>query len=99
MAKPTNTSGAQGGSFDKRLNEDIKGFAKSPAEWTQARNAVNNTTSGDIGEISNEASNYLCAAAPYTIIGTIHLTRDEWAIYSTDDTNSEIGIFKEDECS
>ena len=31
MAKPTNTSGAQGGSFDKRLNEDIKGFAKSPA--------------------------------------------------------------------
>jgi len=99
MAKPTNTSGAQGGSFDKRLNEDIKGFAKSPAEWTQARNAVNNTTSGDIGEISNEASNYLCAAAPYTIIGTIHLTADEWAIYSTDDTNSEIGIFKEEACS
>lgn len=98
MAKQNNNSGAQGGSFDKRLNEDIKGWAKSPSEWTQARNAVNNTTSGDIGEISNEASNYLCTAAPYTIIGAIHLIADEWAIYSTDDGNSEIGIFKESEC-
>ncbi len=99
MAKQNNNSGAQGGSFDKRLNEDIKGWAKSPSEWTQARNAVNNTTSGDIGEISNEASNYLCTAAPYTIIGAIHLIADEWAIYSTDDGNSEIGRFKEEGCT
>ena len=99
MAKQNNNSGAQGGSFDKRLNEDIKGWAKSPAEWTQARNAVNNTTSGDIGEISNEASNYLCHAVPYTIIGVIHLTADEWAVYSTDDTNCEIGRFKEEGCT
>ena len=99
MAKQQNNSGAEGGSFDKRLNEDIKGWAKSPSEWTQARNAVNNTTSGDIGEISNEMSNYICSSAPYTIIGTIHLVGDEWAIFSTNDTDSEIGRFVESDCS
>jgi hypothetical protein len=93
---PENTSSAQGGSFDKALNEDLKGIQKTPNLWTQARNAVNNTITGDLGELSNEASNYLSALAPYTVIGAIHLTADEWAIFSTDDTDSEIGIFKED---
>lgn len=93
---PQNTSSAEGGSFDKALNEDLKGVQKAPNLWTQARNAVNNTIKGDLGELSNEASNYLSALAPYTIIGAIHLTADEWAIFSTDDTDSEIGIFKED---
>jgi len=102
MAKnPQQTSSAGGGSFDKSLNEDNQGFAKSPQEWTQARNAVNNTVSGDIYQLSNESSNYLCSKVPdgYSIIGTIHLTGDEWAIFSTDNTSSEIGIFSEDSCS
>ncbi len=29
--------------------------------WTHARNASNNTASGDLGTISNEESNILCA--------------------------------------
>lgn len=97
-SKPQNTSSGQSGSFDKGLVEDVNGFHKQPNQWTQARNAVNNTDMGDIGELSNEQSNYLCTVAPYTIIGTIHLGGDEWAVFSTDDTNSEIGIFKEDSC-
>ncbi len=32
---------------------------------------------------------------PYTIIGCIHITDDEWCVFSTDDTNSEIGVFDE----
>lgn len=95
---PQNTSSAQGGSFDKGLSEDIKSSHKSPDLWTQARNAVNNTVVGDVGALSNEASNELCTSAPYTVIGVIHLTADEWAVFSTNDTNSEIGIFKEDSC-
>ena len=65
MAKnPQQTSSAGGGSFDKSLNEDNQGFAKSPQEWTQARNAVNNTVAGDIYQLSNESSNYLCSEVP-----------------------------------
>jgi hypothetical protein len=97
--KPQNTSSGKTGSFDKGLTTDVDGFHKQPNQWVQARNAVNNTDMGDVGELSNEQSNYLCAAAPYTIIGRIHITADEWAIFSTDDSNSEIGVFKEDSCS
>ena len=96
--KPTNSSSAGGASFSKNLTEDVNGMLREQNSWTQARNAVNNTTSGDIGELSNEASNHLCSKAPYTIIGNIHLGGDEWAVFSTDNTNSEIGRFKEDSC-
>jgi hypothetical protein len=96
--KPVSTSSAESGTFDKGLAEDADNFHKKPNEWTQARNAVNNTIRGDIGELSNEASNYLCATAPYTIIGSIHVGGDEWAIFSTNDIDSEIGVFKEDSC-
>ena len=93
------TSSGESGSFDKALTKDVDGMHKAPNEWTQARNAVNNTIKGDVGELSNEASNYLCTTAPYTIIGNVHIVADEWAIFSTDDSNSEIGIFKEDSCT
>ena len=68
---------------------------KEANTWISARNATNNTDSGDLGELSNEESNILCAKAPYTIIGNIHLGSDEWAVFSTDNTNCEIGLFKE----
>ena len=74
--KPTNTSSGGGASFSKNLTEDVNGMLRQPNSWTQARNAVNNTVSGDIGELSNESSNYLCATAPYTIIGNIHVGAD-----------------------
>jgi hypothetical protein len=96
--KPTNTSSAGGASFSKNLTEDVNGMLREQNSWTQARNASNNTISGDIGELSNESSNYLCSTAPYTIIGTIHIGGDEWAIFSTDNTDCEIGRFKEDSC-
>ncbi len=99
MAKPVNTSSGQSGSFDSNITEDVNGFHKGPNQWTQARNAVTNTIVGDLLELSNEASNYLCSAIPYTIIGNIHLGADEWAIYSTNNIDSEIGLFKEDDCS
>lgn len=95
---PSQTSSAGGASFSKNLTEDVNGMLREQNSWTQARNAVNNTIAGDIGELSNEASNYLCASAPYTIIGSIHIGGDEWAIFSTNDTDCEIGRFKEDSC-
>jgi hypothetical protein len=97
--KPQNTTSAGAQSFDKSLTEDITGFHKKPNDWTQARNAVNNTERGDIGHLSNEQSNKFCAAAPYTIIGAVHVGGDKFVLYSTNNTDSEIGVFDESECS
>ena len=100
MKKPQNTSSAGSSSFDKSLNTDNQGIAQQPNQWVQARNAVNNTVDGDILQLSNEASTKFCAAVPqgYSVIGAIHAGGDNWAIYSTNDTDSEIGIYDESLC-
>lgn len=93
--------------FDKNLNEDVNDYHLPDNAWTHARNAINNSRTGDIGKLGNEPSNVLCAEIKYAtsvpgfmpiIIGTIHLTEDKWAIFSTDKTRSEIGVFEEDTC-
>ncbi len=95
---PQNTSGGETRRFDKNLNEDINDFHLPDNEWTQARNAINNSKTGDLGKIGNEPSNLFCTKAPYTIIGVIHLESDKWAIFSTDNIDSEIGYFQEGTC-
>ena len=99
MAKKQQTSSQEISTFTKGLIEDMSGFSLPKNSWTQARNAVNNTEIGDLGKLSNEQSNKICALAPYTIIGAIHIEGDKFVIYSTDNTDSEIGIFDESECS
>ena len=84
--------------FDKALVEDVSGKGLEPNVWTQARNASPSTVRGDIGELSNEQSNKFCAAAPYTIIGLIYIDADKWAICSTDEIDSEVGLFQETGC-
>lgn len=96
--KPANTGTVSTNTFDKDLVEDVKDYHLPPNSWTQARNAIPNTVVGDVGELSNEPSNELCAAAPYQIIGLIHLEEDRWVVFSTDETDSEIGLFKETLC-
>lgn len=106
MAKKINTGGLLYGSSDGHLNEDVQRFRKQPNEWSQARNAVTNTVIGDVGDLSNEMSNYLAVTVgtvnpeiQYKIIGAIHIGSDEWVIFSTNNVNSEIGLFKEDSLS
>lgn len=106
MAKSQNTSGVNAGTFDSNLNNDIERFHRQPNQWTHARNAVTNTIRGDIGDLSNEASNYLCKAifgrngtTPLTIIGAVYIQADEWVIFSTNNIESEIGLFTEGNCS
>lgn len=84
--------------FDKSLNEDVNDFHLPSNEWTHGRNVINNSVSGDLGKLGNEPANLLCVQAPYPIIGFIHIIEDKWAVYSTDGTNSEIGLFIEDNC-
>lgn len=93
-----NTSSTGSHSFDKDLVKDVNDFHLSPASWGHARNAINNSKTGDLGKIGNEPANNLCAEAPYTIIGAIHLESNKWAIFSTNGTSSEIGLFIEETC-
>jgi len=86
-------------------NTYVKGMVKDfnpsyvpKANWTHARNAANNSVDGDVGFVGNEPANIKCANVPYTIIGAIHISGDQWAVYSTDDTNSEIGLFDDSKC-
>lgn len=84
--------------FAKGLMKDLDSAYQPDGVWSHARNAINNSNLGKVGVIGNEPGNVLCSQAPYTVIGAINLRNDEWVIYSTDDTNSEIGFFKEDRC-
>lgn len=94
-----NTSSTGTRRFDKDLNENVNDFHLPENSWTQARNAINNSVTGDLGKLGNEPGNLFCTKAPYTVIGFIHLTANTWAVFSTDNTNSEIGIFEEESCT
>jgi hypothetical protein len=85
--------------FNKGLVKDFDDVYNPEGAWSHARNAVNNSVTGKIGVLGNEPANGFCTQAPYTIIGAINLTLDKWIVYSTDDTNSEIGYFEEDACT
>lgn len=93
-----NTSSEESKTFDKSLNRDVNDFHLPKNEWSRARNAINNSITGDLGKLGNEPANKYCISAPYPIIGFIHLVEDKWAVFSTDGTDSEIGLFIESNC-
>lgn len=114
MAKKNNTGfdTSETNSFIKGLNKDSDSSFIQDGMWTHARNVVNNTIEGNLGTLSGEPANYLCAKAGETlpglrkvIIGTIHLFADKWIIYTAsygpfnvESVGSEIGLFEEDLC-
>ena len=84
--------------FDKSMVTDINDYHLPENSWTYARNAINNSRKGDFGKLSSEPSNMLCTTAPFAVIGAIHIEKDRWAVFSTNDYLSEIGILTEGEC-
>jgi hypothetical protein len=97
--KPQDTSSNETRRFDKDLNKNVSDFHLAENEWVHARNAINNSKTGDLGKLGNEPANKWCIQAPYTIMGFIHLEHDKWVICSTDEINSEIGYFQESTCT
>lgn len=93
------TSNVNTRSFNKGMVKDLNESLLPPGAYTSARNAVNNSKSGEIGVVGNEPSNELCTRAPYDIIGAVFLYSDKWVIFSTNNTDSEIGIFDDSSCS
>lgn len=96
--KMQNTSSVNPGPLVKGMVKDMDDSYSPEGTWYHARNAMTNSRDGNLGTLANEPSNLLCALVPYTIIGNIHMHKDIWAVFSTDDTNSEIGIFDEGQC-
>jgi len=92
-------SNASTNTFSKGMMKDVNESFVGEGMYTHARNAVNNSHDGQVGIIGNEPSTFECITFPYTLIGAIHLEEDKWAIFTTNNINSEIGEFDESECS
>jgi hypothetical protein len=93
------TSGQDSNTFNKGMMKDLSDVYMSEGMWVNAINAINNSHNGESGNIGNEMSNKYCSETPYTIIGLAHKTLKQWVLFSTDNIDSEIGIFDEATCS
>jgi hypothetical protein len=95
----------QSDTFSKGLVKDYDDVYFPESCWSHARNAVNNSTDGNVGVLGNEPSNTLCVppgaqtTAPYQINGAIHVYDDKWVITSGENGNSEVGLFMANTCS
>ena len=83
----------------KGLNTDLAPHLQSKEVWTFARNSVLTSHSGNVYALQNEPSNFKCVDLPYTYIGSIPLIKDRFAIFTTDNINSEIGVFDSTNCT
>jgi len=92
------TSTTDPATFIKGMVKDVDESFFPEGSWYHLRNGVNNSKDGNEGTVSNEPSNTFCTQAPFQIIGAIHLDSDRWAIFSTNNTLHEIGIFTEATC-
>ena len=113
MAESENSGQSITHTFTKGLNKDSDPTFVNDGMWTHARNAVNNTSEGDLGTLSNESSNFLCGVTGLTmqstvtdkyIIGCIQIFSDKWVIFTAGHDNqgrpimSEIGLLQEERC-
>lgn len=81
--------------FMKGMVRDFNESFAPEGTMSYARNAINNSHDGNLGTIGNEAANLKICDLPYPLIGALHIYKDQWTVFTTDDTNCEIGIFVE----
>ena len=81
--------------FTGGMVKDPIDLYKKSNNYTHARNITPNLTDGEIGGRSAEPSNKHVATVPYTLIGRIYLADDQWCLFSTNNTVSEIGIYND----
>ena len=85
--------------FNKGMMMDFDDIIVPEGVWIRARNAVNNSQNGNVGVIGNEPSNIECTRTINDVMGLIYISDGVWCVFSTDDTVSEIGIYREEDCS
>jgi hypothetical protein len=83
----------------KGLVTDLHENYMSKELWSYARNAQTNSHNGQLQFLQNEPSNFKCADVPYKVLGFVKILNFKWVIFSSDDVNSEIGIFSEVDCT
>ena len=99
MADQQQQAGPSGvNTFSKGMIKDHNETFLGEGLYTHARNAVNNSHDGQVGVIGNEPSTFECADFPYTLIGSIYISENKWVVFTTNDVDSEIGIFDENLC-
>ena len=81
------------------MTKDLPIEMLQEGQYNHAINAVNNSDKGDFSKIGNEPSNLKCVDIPYTFNGSIALINERFLIFSTNDIDSEIGIFNEQLCT
>jgi hypothetical protein len=74
------------------VKDPIDLFKKNDT-YTHARNMTNMLADGQLYGKSAEPANITSVSVPYTPIGFIYLSDDQWLVFSTDNTTSEIGLF------
>jgi hypothetical protein len=79
--------------FSKGLVLDVDPIKQPENTYRYAQNAILNTNSEDMYELSSEYGNRLCAEIPvgYTVVGKYVHNDDTIILFSTDGTDSEIG--------
>jgi hypothetical protein len=85
--------------FAKGMMKDLNETFVGDGLWLHARNAVNNAHDGELNVLGNEPANLKCIELPYTLIGAIPINDGTWALFTTDDTNCEIGVFDANLCT
>jgi hypothetical protein len=91
--KYSNTSVEKNNVLYKGMMTDVSDSFLPEGAWSRALNAVNNSHKGDISFLSNEPSNELIGVAPYDILSIVQKTVNELVVFSTNDVDSEIGVF------
>ena len=82
--------------FTAGMNKDLTDTVMKAGMYTHARNATPILPDGQTGLcIHTEPSNVLENVIPYTLIGRIQLVADQWILFSTNNTYSEIGLYVE----
>jgi hypothetical protein len=85
--------------FNKGMVKDIAPEFLGEGQYLHAINTVNNSIKGDKLKIGNEPSNFECIKFQYTYIGNIPLINSRYLIFSTNNFDSEIGLFNERDCT
>lgn len=80
----------------KGLHSDFSPERQPKDTYRFALNATVESAEGELTELTNEKGNQLCVEPPYTVIGHILLNDGRVVLFSTDNTDSEIGIQNKD---
>lgn len=85
-------------SFIAGMNKDLDPLLLKDGVYTNAINAQLNTHEG-VSFITNEPANVNCLNMAFSLIGSIKLPSGKFALFYTDDSIGEIGVFDEQTCS